>query len=189
MIAAAQGSNTAETVVTYGVLITMLVLRRRTQTHPAQQTLVKGERLRPVLITALDPVLSGLFAGPLLWHLAAHSAPHLAAAVAGGAVGVPIGLLRARVMFVRAVPSAQGVVFRRSPMEYGLLSLLLVLRLLEGSIEHFKTGPLTYVVAALVGLAIVESVTRAAGIIVRYRTDARRPSAAPGAGDAPTPAD
>ena len=39
-------------------------------------------------------------------------------------------------MFVRAVHEAKSVILRRSPTEYALLGLLIVLRLIEDSVKH-----------------------------------------------------
>jgi hypothetical protein len=163
-------------VVLYAVLAVMIVLRRRTRQHPANSDLVKGERLRPLAITLLDPVLSLVFAGPLLWDLATHDPARSFAAVVGASLGIPIAIWRARVQYVRAVPEAKGVVFRRSPIEYGLLGLLLLLRLLESSIEHATSRPLTFVLTGLIGLAIAESIARTTAIALRYVADARRPT-------------
>jgi hypothetical protein len=90
---------------------------------------------------------------------------------------VPIGMARARVMYVRAVKESHSVVFRRSAMEYGLLGLLLVLRIAESSISHLHNEFVTYVLTGGIALAVVESIARAAAIVVKYRRDPALPAA------------
>jgi len=43
-------------------------------------------------------------------------------------------------MFVRAVRASKSVILRRSGAEYALLGLLIVLRLVEGSVRHNPLG-------------------------------------------------
>jgi hypothetical protein len=54
--------------------------------------------------------------GDLLWHDLMKDVVNVVAGAGGGAVGIVIGLLRARVMFVRALPQSRSVILTR---EYG----------------------------------------------------------------------
>ncbi len=108
----------------------------------------------------------------MLWGLATRNDDHAALAVVGALAGIPIGLARARTMFVRAVREIKSVVSRRSPLEYGLLGVPLVLRLAESSIAKLHSGAATYALTALIALAVAESITRAAAIVWRYRFEA-----------------
>jgi hypothetical protein len=63
------------------------------------------------------------------------------------------------------------VVFRRSALEYGLLSLLLVLRIVENSIAKLHSGVATYALTALIAFALVESVARTLDIGIRYHRE------------------
>jgi hypothetical protein len=96
-------------------------------------------------------------------------------ALAGGAAGIPIGVARARTMYVRAIKETKSVVFRRSPLEYGLLAVLLVLRIVESSIAKLHSDFATYTLTALIALAVVESVARTLDIGVRYHRDSDTP--------------
>src|SRR5580698_4359725 len=95
-------SNGAGSVVVLGVLVVIMVLVQRGRMNTANVPLAKGERIRPLAITLLDPVVSLIVIGPIFWHLTTTNVDHVILAVAGGAVGVVIGWARARVMFVRA---------------------------------------------------------------------------------------
>ena len=63
------------------------------------------------------------------------------------------------------------MVFRRSNVEYGLLGLLLILRIAESSITNLHNGFATYAIAAGAALAVAESIARSAAIGIRYRRE------------------
>jgi hypothetical protein len=153
------------------LLVVIAVMRNRGIRQNRDIVLNKGERLRPVAITMLDPVICIVLIGTVLWSLMTRNDNHFAVALLGAAVGIPIGVARARVMYVRAVGTAKSVVFRRSAIEYGLLGLLLALRIAEDSFSHLRTGVASYALTALVALAVSESITRAAAIYFHYRRD------------------
>ena len=163
----------ASLILLYGLLGVMVVLRRRGAMQTPPGSLAKGERQRPLLMTWLDPVLSFVFIGSVLWSLLSRDLGHALVGIAGALAGIPIGIARARTMYVRAVPEAHCVVFRRSPLEYGLLGLLLVLRLAEDGISKLHAGVVTYALVALISLAVSESVARAAAVTEYYRRELR----------------
>lgn len=158
------------------VLILIAILRSRSIRQNRDVVLNKGERLRPLVITMLDPLVSIVLIGSVLWSLMMRSDGHVVAATIGAVAGIPIGMARAKVMYVRAVKESQSVVFRRSAMEYGLLGLLLVLRIAESSISHLHNEFVTYLLTAGIALAVAESITRAAAIVVKYRRDGALPA-------------
>ncbi|MGA2123892.1 MAG: hypothetical protein ABSG58_05640 [Acidimicrobiales bacterium] len=153
------------------VLVVIAILRSRSIRQNRDVVLNKGERLRPLVITMLDPLVSIALIGTVLWGLVMRSDAHVLAALIGAGAGVPIGMARAKVMYVRAVKESQSVIFRRSAMEYGLLGLLLILRIAESSITHLHNEFVTYVLTAGIALAVAESIARAAAIIMKYRRD------------------
>jgi hypothetical protein len=158
--------------VVLGVLIVIMILRRRGISQTPSGSLNKGERQRPILITWLDPLISILFVGSVLWGLMTRNYAHAGAALVGALVGVPIGLARARVMYVRAVREAKCIILRRSPIEYTLLAVLLALRLSSNSIANMHNSAATYVLTAVLALGIVESIVRASAIVWRYHHEA-----------------
>jgi hypothetical protein len=159
-------------VLLYGFLIAMVILRRRGRRQVEPGSLERGQRQRPLLMTWLDPVLSLLFIGPVLWDLVTRDPAHILAALLGAVAAVPIGIARARTMYVRAVPEHRSVVFRRSQLEYGLLGVLLILRLAEAAIARQHSGLVTFALTALISLAVSESICRTAAVTVLYRRDA-----------------
>ena len=142
--------------------------------------LAKGERLRPLAITLLDPVLSLIVIGPIFWHLTTTNVNHVILAVVGGVFGVGIGWARARVMFVRAVHETKSVILRRSGAEYALLGLLIVLRVIEDSVKHNRLGVESLVLTALISLAVVEPIARSSFVVMKYlNNEPVRPTSPP----------
>jgi hypothetical protein len=159
------GASSLLVLVVLGVI---MVLVRRGRLNTAQVPLAKGERIRPLLITLLDPVVSLVIIGPIFWHLVTTNLEHVGIAVVGGAIGVVIAWARARVMFVRAVHASRSVTLRRSGAEYALLGLLIVLRLVEGSVKHDRVGIESIILTALIALAIFEPIGRSTFIVLKY---------------------
>jgi hypothetical protein len=60
------------------------------------------------------------------------------------------------------------VILRRSGAEYALLGLLIVLRLVEGSVKHDRVGIESLILTALTALAIFEPIGRSAFIVLKY---------------------
>jgi hypothetical protein len=173
-------SGGAGSIAVLGLLVVIMMLVRRGRMNTANVELAKGERVRPLLITLLDPVVSLIIIGPIFWHLTTTNVDHVIAAVVGGAVGVVIAWARARVMFVRAVHKAKSVILRRSPAEYALLGLLIVLRLVEDSIKHNRVGVESIVLTTLISLAIFEPIARTSFIVMKYRdNEDARPTSPP----------
>jgi hypothetical protein len=56
-------------------------------------------------------------------------------------------------------------------LEYGLLAVLLVLRIVERSIAALHNAPATYLLTTLIALAVVESFARTASIGLRYHRE------------------
>ena len=126
--------------------------------------------MRPLAITCIDPIISLVIIGPLLWRLVSASGANALGALVGAAVGIVIGYFRAKVMFVRAEKRSFSVVLKRSGVEYGLVLVLIVLRSIEGQLQLDHASAGTVFVAALAGLGLVEAFTRAGFIIGRYVT-------------------
>jgi hypothetical protein len=164
-------SNGLGSAVSLVVLLVIVVLVRRGRVTSSQSSLAKGERVRPLAITLLDPLVSLVIIGPIFWHLASTNIAHVAYAALGAVLGIGIGWARARVMFVRALRASKNVVLRRSGVEYGLLALLIILRLIESSVKNDRIGFQSYALTVLISLAVVESIARSAFIVIRYLSD------------------
>jgi hypothetical protein len=170
-------SNGVGSTISLVVLIVILVLVRRGRMNTSKVELAKGERIRPLTITLLDPVASVVIIGPIFWHLTTTNVDHVVIAIAGGVVGVVIAWARARVMFVRAVQETKSVILRRSGAEYALLGLLIVLRLIESSVKNDRVGVESVILTALISLAVIEPIARSSFIVGKYWKNERVDSA------------
>lgn len=180
MLVAASSEGSGGSLVVLGALIVVAFLVRRGRLQSRRANLAKGERMRPLLITWIDPVISLVIIGPLLWRLLAGGGANVFAAISGGVVGAVIGYLRARVMFVRAEKGSFAVVLKRSGVEYALVGVLIVLRSLEGQLELHRVSASTAVVSALAALGLVEAFVRVGCIIGRYGAHRELPTPAAG---------
>lgn len=170
MNSSSNGSGAGSLIVLV-VLVAIAVLVRRGRLNTAHVPLNKGERIRPLAITLLDPVASLVIIGPIFWHLTSTNVDHVIFAIVGGVVGVVIAWARARVMFVRAMHVTKSVVLRRSSTEYALLGLLIILRLVEGSVKHERVGVESLILTSLIALAVIETIARSAFIVRKYLND------------------
>lgn len=152
-------------VIVIVIVIATLVRRGRLSARGGQLT--RGERVRPIAITLLDPVISVIVIGSIFWRLASTDATHVTAAILGGAAGVAVGWARARVMFVRAMPESNNIVLRRSVWEYALLALLIVVRLVESDLTR-RTGFESLLLTVFVSLGLVEAIARSSFIVAKF---------------------
>jgi ABC-type nitrate/sulfonate/bicarbonate transport system permease component len=81
----------AVAIVLFAVVASMLV--RKGRTDPNISTLQPRQRIRPITLEWLDPLLAVIVVGPLLGHEINLSAWHVVAALVGATIGVPIGIL------------------------------------------------------------------------------------------------
>ena len=172
-----QSSSPLIGFVTLAALVAISILVRRGRLQSRHSVLAPRERIRPLAITLLDPVISVIIIGPFVAHFVRSSSLHLLAALVGAAVGVAIGYWRARVMFVRSIRATRSVVLRRSGLEYALVAVLIVLRTLEGSIDRSHSAVALSGLTALASLALVEAIARSSFIVERYRRSPLEPLA------------
>jgi hypothetical protein len=157
----------AVAIVVFAVIASVLV--RKGRTDPNLPTLQPRQRIRPITLEWLDPLLAIIVVGPLLGHELNLSAWHIIAALVGASVGIPIGILRSRVQFVRGIASTKSVVLTRSNAEYALLALLIILRSAQDFMRQSHSASITILFAALLALPIGESCARSYSITEKYR--------------------
>jgi hypothetical protein len=160
------------TIQLFGTVLFLLVaskLVRQGRNDPAAKDLAPRQRIRPLALEYLDPVFALIVVGPVLAHELTLDGWHVLAALVGASLGIPIGILRSRVQFVRAIKRTKSVVLTRSRAEYGLVFVLIVLRSAESSIRQSSSTALTLLVAGLLALPIAESCARTVSIVDKYR--------------------
>jgi len=171
-----QSSGPVQTTLLLALLVVAAVLVRKGRNDPASMGLVKRQRIRPLALEWIDPAIAAVVVGSLLWRYLTTDIAHVGMGVLGAAIGVPIGLLRARVQFVRALPQSTSVILTRSTAEYLLLGLLIILKLTENAVSRVHSLPITLVLTALLALAVTESIARSIAITLKYRTSAAGPA-------------
>jgi hypothetical protein len=155
-------------VVLFAIIASALV--RKGRADPLAANLPPRQRIRPILLEMLDPLLAVVVVGPVLAHELNLNTWHVLAGLIGISVGIPIGLLRSRVQFVHAIKSSQSVVLTRSRAEYALVILLVILRSSEDSIRQNHTTSITLLLAMLLALPIGESFARSVSMVNKYHT-------------------
>jgi hypothetical protein len=180
-----QPSSGGQAVLIYVLLVAAALLVRKGRLNPANKDVERRQRVRPLALEWLDPLIAGALVGPLLWHELTKGPSYVGVGVPGAAIGIAIGLLRARVVFVRALPLSRSVILTRSAAEYLLLGLLLVLKLSENAVERVHSGPFMLVLTALLALALMESLSRSIAITLKYRGDVASPAAVPATSQEP----
>ena len=164
------------------VLVVIAVMTSRARRRQRREPLPEGtpalatgamrrERIRPIMITMIDPVYSVIIIGPAWLRWVGVDTAHIVAAVVGGLVGAGVGIARARAMYVRRIPGTTNIVLRRSPLEYGLLVFILVARLSETKVEQSGSPTATVIFTGLISFALVETIVRAGAIVLRFQRD------------------
>jgi hypothetical protein len=156
-------------ILLFMVAAASLVRKGRADTKAA--TLAPRQRVRPVLLEMLDPLLAIIVVGPVLAHELNVDTWHVLAGLVGVGAGIPIGLVRSRVQYVRAMKSAKSVVLVRSRAEYALILLLVLLRSSESSIRGNHSTSVTLLFALLLALPIGESCARTLSMVNKYRNE------------------
>jgi hypothetical protein len=172
-----QSSGSAITsIIVIAAMVFISTETRKGRRNSTNVVLVKRERLRPLSITLVDPLISLVLIGQIYWDLASTNIGHVLCALLGAPFGIAIGWARARVMFVRAIPEIKSVILRRSGTEYALLALLLGLRIAEDSVTNNRSGFASYALTALISLAVVEAFARTGFIVQKYLKEPSAPS-------------
>ncbi|HEV3267944.1 MAG TPA: hypothetical protein VGZ68_06040 [Acidimicrobiales bacterium] len=164
-----QAEQSVQTVLIVVFMVVAYSLVRKGRLDTKNATLEPRQRIRPVLLEVLDPLLAIIVVGPVLAHELNVDAWHILAGFVGLAAGVPIGLLRSRVQYVRAIQSSKSVVLVRSRAEYALIFLLVILRSSESSIRQNHATLVTLLFALLLALPIGESCARTYSMVKKYR--------------------
>jgi hypothetical protein len=153
----------------FGLLSARLV--RKGRADPASQYLEAKQRIRPLMLEYLDPIITLIVVGPVLAHELNIGALHILLGVVGACAGIPIGLLRSRVQYVRAIENSKSVVLTRSKAEYFLLILLIAIRSSEDSIRSSTATGVTLLVAFLLAFPLGESCARSYSIVKKYQRE------------------
>jgi hypothetical protein len=153
--------------ILFAVIASSLV--RQGRRDPATVTLAPRQRIRPLTLEYLDVVITAVVVGPLLVRVIYLNPWNLPLALVGAAIGIPVGLLRSKVQYVRAIKATKSVVLTRSAAEYAVVVLLVIIRSVESSVDKSTSGALIAIAALLLGFPIGESSARSRSIIQKYQ--------------------
>ncbi|MCB0920077.1 MAG: hypothetical protein KDC39_16070 [Actinobacteria bacterium] len=167
--AAAQDANILVALVVLLLFVAVIVLVRRGRRDPINNELPKGQRARPIALEWIEPWLDLVVVVVVLWAELTSGWAHIAAAIIGVILGAPIGYIRARTMFVGAVPQRNLVIMRRSGLEYILLAFLLAVNIASHYLTADTTSVFSLILTVLIALLVGEAFVRSAAMTVRYR--------------------
>lgn len=167
-----QSAQVVETLLLFGLLVAIVILRRRSIGVQGQFPLERGERLRLMAMEWMEPVLGLIVVCLVLYDELSEGTAHWIAAAVGVVVGVIVGVFRAKLIYVRSEPAAGAVVLRRNRVEYVALAVLLVVNIFAESVKQ-TSGWLSLLVTAALVLMVAESFTRVTWTTIRYRQAAQ----------------
>lgn len=157
--------NVVALVILVVLLIVLIRLRRQGVRDSAFVELSSKQRLRPIKMEMIDPLVELLVVGILLYGDLTRNLAHVAAALVGVVPGIAFGIYRARLLYVRAEPKYKAVVLTRSGAEYIALALLVIVKIVAETVT-VELGPVSMIITGLLALILAESFTRS---IVTYR--------------------
>ncbi len=166
--------TTAEAIAVLVGTVALVVAAGRWRRAASSASLAGGERLRPLALLAIEPVIYVVLVAGLLADELSESAAHLVAVLVGAAGGAFLGRYRARIMYVRADAARRAIVVRRSAAEYAALAVLVVLEIGRGQLQDKADRldhPLSLLLTALIGFALSEALVRIGIMAARYRRE------------------
>jgi phosphatidylglycerophosphate synthase len=138
-----------------------------------QHDLARNQRAVSIFQQWLDPVFEVLIVGGVIWTDLQHGLlPWLALAV-GLAIGLPIGAIRGRFMYVRSIGKGGKIVVERNAAEISVLFVLIIIKLAAHKISAKPTSPINLIVVALLGVGLASSIGRVVYITVRHYQSSR----------------
>lgn len=163
-----------EVAVFLGVMVAVIILSRPKPLAQRHVPLRDHQRLRPLAVVFLEPVLELVLVAVVLRDELSQGGAHWWAAALGAVLGLGLGLFRVRNVYVRSEVRYHAVVVRDTRVEtFALLGLLALDIASQMADQHLPIVSL-FVTAALAVL-LANTFTVAAEIARRYRRSARRP--------------
>lgn len=157
------------------LIIAAITLGFRTQAALVRKNvpLIKKERVRPLGMEFTEPILEVWVVALILWTELTTDPFHMLLGIIGIVPGFFVGIFRAKIMFVRAIPEYKAVVMRRSWAETITVVVILVVKLVTEALPN-SVYWLSLVITLLLVAAIAESFTRVIRTVFLYRADVAR---------------
>jgi hypothetical protein len=154
------------------LVVALIMLGYRTQAALIKKNvpMVKKERVRPLGMEFTEPIIELWVVALLLWNEISTDPLHLLVGIIGIIPGLFVGIFRARVMFVRAIPEYKAVVMRRSWIETVLVLAIIAVKLVTEFLPN-SVYWLSLVITLLLVATVAESFTRVIRTVFLYRAD------------------
>ncbi len=154
------------------LIIIIFALARRGRTVRKEITPPQGQRVRPIALELLEPILEFVIIGVVLWRDLTTDIWHIIVGLIAIVPGIALGYFRAREYYVRALPEYKAVIVRYSSVGIVLLVIIIALRIFAESTERMQIPYwVTLIVTGLLIIILAESFARV-GIMYRwYRRD------------------
>jgi len=153
------------------IIIALIAFRRsRRQKSRAKHNLARRERVVYIWQQWLDPIVELLVVGGVVWVDLEHGLLPWVAFLLGMVIGLPLGAIRGRFMFVRSLGEGHKhkIVLERNPAEIGVLLGLIVIKLVARAVSSSPTSAINLISVGLLGIGIASSLGRVAYITIRH---------------------
>ncbi len=164
------GMSPLETGLFLALLVALILLQRSSRATTRHLPLGDGQHARPLAAILLEPFLELILVAVVLRDELTEGSAHWVVASLGAVIGVAVGVVRARNVYVRAEPRYHVVILRDTRAETIALVALLALDIGSQVINQSSEWLSLFVTAALAFL-VVNSVTVAAEVTRRYRQE------------------
>jgi hypothetical protein len=150
------------------VVAVILLFRWRRRQSRAKHNLERNQRAVYLQRQWLDPVVELIVVGGVIWNDLQHGWLPWLALIVGAVIGLPIGAIRGRFMYVRSLGKGSKVVLERNAAEIGILAALIAIKLAARAVSADPTSAINLVAVALLGVGIASSVGRVVFITIRH---------------------
>lgn len=162
-------NNAISTFILVIIIVVFVVWRRqRRQTLRQKHNLQRNQRTVHIAQQWLDPVIELVIVGGVIWSDLQHGWLPWLCFLIGGVIGLPIGALRGRFMYVRSIGKSGRIIIERNAAEIGILLVLVAIKLIAHKISAQPTSALNLLVIGLLGISLASSIGRVAYITTRH---------------------
>ena len=150
------------------IVVIVLLFRWRRRQSRAKHQLARNQRAVYLQRQWLDPVVELIIVGGVIWSDLQHGWLPWLALVVGIVIGLPLGAIRGRFMYVRSLGKGSKVVLERNAAEIGIFAALIAIKFAARAISTNPASALNLIALALLGIGVASSVGRVVFITARH---------------------
>jgi hypothetical protein len=158
--------NIAVTLLIVIAVIVLIQWRRRRSRSKNQ--LAHNQRAVYLQRQWLDPVIELLIVGGVIWSDLQNGWLPWLMVLLGIVVGLPIGVVRGKYMYVRSVGKGHKIVLERNAVEISIFIVLIAIKFVARAISSDPKSAINLIAVALLGMGIASSVGRVAYITIQH---------------------